>query len=320
MKRVQSVTGVSERRACQVLSQARSTQRYQTRGDSAEQKRLVSEMHELVRKRPRFGYRRITRLLRRHGWRVNYKRVYRLWRREGFKVPKKQRKKFRLGSSENSCVRRRAERMDDVWALDFIHDRTTGGQPLKWLGITDEYTRECLALEVNRSIKSGDVLDVLVSLFMTRGVPAQVRCDNGPEFIAKAVRRFLDEIEVQTLYIEPGSPWENGYAESFFSRLRDELLNCEEFVNLREARWHAQSWQEDYNQQRPHSSLGYLTPSEYAAQLTSDLSSGSTKGGRPFTPSPSIGPVPGEGRCDGEGGRGSRIDHLEESSSQPALS
>lgn len=268
MERVQEEQGVSQRRACEVLQQPRSTQRYRSgRKNGEEEEKLVARIHELVREHPRFGYRRMTVLLKREGWRVNRKRVYRLWRREGLKVPKKQRKRRRLGTSANSCVRHRAEHKDHVWALDFVHDRTRGGQPLKWLAIVDEYTRECLALEVDRSITSERVLDVLVQLFLTRGVPGHLRCDNGPEFIAKAVRRHLEQTGVGTLYIEPGAPWENGYAESFFSRLRDELLNGEEFENLREARWFARRWRADYNEHRPHSSLGYLSPSEFALQL-----------------------------------------------------
>ncbi len=152
-------------------------------------------------------------------------------------MPKKTGKKRRLGHSSNSCVRRRAEHQDHVWCWDFIHDRTTTGQPLKWLAITDEYTRECLALEVARSITAETVVDVLTNLFLTRGVPGHIRSDNGPEFIAKAIGRHAERTGLEMLYIEPGSPWENGYAESFFSRLRDELLNCEEFANVPEARW-----------------------------------------------------------------------------------
>jgi transposase InsO family protein len=222
-------------------------------------------MHELVRKYPRYGYRMIGAKLSQEGWHVNIKKIYRLWRREGFKVPRKTRKKRRLGHSGNSCVRRRAERPDHVWTWDFIHDRTTTGQPLKWFAITDEYTRECLALEVDRGITADRVLDVLTNLFLTRGVPRHIRSDNGPEFIATAIRRHGQQAGLEMLYIEPGSPWENGFAESFFSRLRDELLNCEEFANLAEARWFARRRQEEHNHERPHSSLDYQTPAQFAA-------------------------------------------------------
>ena len=207
----------------------------------------------------------MTAKLRQEGWRVNRKRVYRLWRQEGLKVPKKTRKKRRLGHSGNSCVRRRAEHKDHVWCWDFIHDRTTSGKPLKWLAINDEYTRECLALEVDRSITADKVVDVLVNLFICRGVPKHIRSDNGPEFIAKTIDEHMQRTGLDVLYIEPGSPWENGYAESFTSRLRDELLNCEEFANLAEARWFARRRKEEHNEERPHSSLGYQTPSEFAA-------------------------------------------------------
>ena len=212
---------VSQRRACRILGQPRSSQRYQAKDASQEETNLLKQIHELVRKYPRYGYRFITAKLRQEGWRVNFKRIYRLWRREGFKVPRKTRKKRRLGHSGNSCVRRRAEHQDHVWTWDFLHDRTATGQPLKWLAITDEYTRECLALEVDRSITSDRVLDILTNLFLTRGVPRYIRSDNGPEFIAHAIRRHGEQAGLEMLYIEPGSPWENGFAESFFSRLRD---------------------------------------------------------------------------------------------------
>jgi putative transposase len=226
---------------------------------------LVERMLELVREHPRYGYRRIWALLRREGWRVNRKRIDRLWRGEGLKVPRKQRKKRRLGHSANGCARRRAEHKDHVWAWDFIHDRTGDGRPLKWLSIVDEYTRECLALEVDRSITAERVIEVLADLFAVRGVSQHIRSDNGPEFIAAAIRRWLRFARVETLYIEPGSPWENGYAESFQGRLRDELLAREEFADLAEARSLGTAWRLEYNHRRPHSSLGYQTPAEFAA-------------------------------------------------------
>lgn len=255
---------VSERRACQALGQPRSTQRYEPREDE-EERRLVARMLELVGWHPRYGYRFIAVLLRREGWQVNRKRVWRLWRQEGLQVPKKQRKKRRFGTADGGCVRRRAEHKNHVWAWDFVFDRTANGRSLKWLSLIDEHTRECLALEVNRRMTSDDVLDVLRDLFVVRGVPQHIRSDNGPEFIAHAIRRFLTGAGVETLYIEPGSPWQNGYAESFNSRLRDELLNAEVFENVPEAQSLAAEWRNDYNHRRPHSSLGYLTPAEYAA-------------------------------------------------------
>jgi transposase InsO family protein len=264
VKHVQESQEVSERRACQVLGQPRSSQRYQAKPDQ-EEKKLVGRLHELVAQHPRYGYRRMTAVLRQEGWQVNRKRVYRLWREEGFKVPQKQRKRRRLGTSAHSCLRHRAEHKDHVWTWDFIFDRTANGRVLKWLSIVDEYTRECLALEVERGITAEQVLDVLQDLFVVRGVPKHIRSDNGPEFIAQAVRDWLAQAEVQTLYIEPGSPWENGVVESFHSRLRDELLNREEFETLAEAKQLTANWRNDYNHRRPHSALGYQTPAAFAA-------------------------------------------------------
>jgi transposase InsO family protein len=255
---------VSERRACRVLGQHRSTQRQRPRIKEAEQ-RLVTRMLELVRRHPRYGYRRIWALLRREGWRVNRKRVHRLWRQQGLKVPRKQRKKRRLGSSANSCARRPARHKDDVWAWDFLHDRTADGRPLKWLTLVDEYTRECLALEVGRGMTARAVAAVLAGVVARRGVPAHIRSDNGPEFIARAIRAWMAGAGLETLYVEPGAPWENGYAESFNSKVRDELLNAEEFASLLEARVLGREWKRQYDHERPHSSLGYLTPAEFGA-------------------------------------------------------
>ena len=258
------------------MGQPRSTQRYQAREDSAEEQKLVKRLHALAAKYPRYGYRMMTAKLRQEGWSVNFKRVYRLWRREGLKVPQKTVKKRRLGHRDNSCVRRKAEHKDHVWCWDFIHDRTATGRPLKWLAITDEYTRECLALEVDRSITAERVVDVLTNLFLTRGVPKHIRSDNGPEFIAQAIRRHGARAGLEMLYIEPGAPWENGFAESFFSRLRDELLNVEEFLNLAEARWFARRRLQEHNKERPHSSLDYRTPAEFASQCAASVRASAT--------------------------------------------
>lgn len=257
---------VSERRACEALDQPRGTQRYVAKARDDERV-IVRRMHEMVRRWPRFGYRRIHALLRREGLRINRKRVHRLWKREGFKVPVKQRKKRRLGVSENGIVRRKAEAINDVWCWDFIHDRDEKHRPLRWLIIEDEFTREGLAVEVGRGMKADDVLDVLVELMLTRGVPRYIRSDNGPEFIAHAIRRFMKHAGIETLYIEPGAPWQNGFAESFNGRFRDELFNAELFADLREARALSAIWRNDYNHRRPHSSLGYATPAEFAASL-----------------------------------------------------
>ncbi len=266
---------MSERRACRVLGQSRSTQRYAACEDE-EERRLLERMLELVGEHPRYGYRFITALLRREGWSVNRKRVYRLWRQEGLQVPKKQRKKRRLGTAAGGCVRRRAEHKDHVWAWDFVFDRTENGSAIKWLSLVDEHTRECLALEVNRSMTSDAALDVLRDLFVIRGVPTCIRSDNGPEFIARAIRKFLAAAGVETLYIEPGSPWQNGYAESFHSRLRSELLDAEVFENVAAAQSLAMNWRSDYNHHRPHSALGYRTPAEFAAGCAASASAAPT--------------------------------------------
>ncbi len=207
VQRVRREVNTSERRACKVLGQSRSTQRYRPREPNRDQ-RLIKRMLALVRKHPRYGYRRVWALLRDEGWSVNRKRVYRLWRREGLKVPRKQRKKRRLGTSANGIVHRRAEHINHVWCYDFVKDQTTDGRPLKFLPIVDEYTRECLALDVARSITATDVIESLRHLFAIRGAPTFIRSDNGPEFIARAIREWLAESGVETLYIEPGSPWD----------------------------------------------------------------------------------------------------------------
>lgn len=264
--KAQTVPEVSERRACEVVGQPRSTQRYQAKERDGE-KPLVTKMLALVRRHPRYGYRRVWALLRGEGFRVNVKRVYRLWRKEGLKVPQKQRKKRRLGCSQNGCVRQRAAHINHVWCYDFVSDQTTDGRTLKLLTLEDEFTRECLAIEVERSITSVEVIETLRYVFEVRGVPQFIRSDNGPEFIAQALRQWLESSGVGTLYIEPGAPWENGFNESFNSRLRDELLNRELFTSLQEAKVVTEDYRLEYNHRRPHSSLGYVTPAAYAAAL-----------------------------------------------------
>ena len=259
--------GLSSRGACALMNVSRSMLYYRAR-QPAKDAPVLAAMRDLSAQYPRFGYRRVWALLRQAGWHVNRKRVHRLWKQNGLKVPVKQHKKRRLGSSANGCVRHRATHKDHVWAWDFIFDRTANGRSIKWLSVVDEYTRECLALEVERSMTAGDVIDVLIELAAVRGVPGHVRSDNGPEFIATAIRSWLESAKVGTLYIEPGSPWENGYAESFHSKLRDELLNAEVFETLPHAKVLGLAWRLDYNHRRPHSSLGYRTPAAYAASLS----------------------------------------------------
>jgi putative transposase len=259
---------VSERRVCRVLGQSRSTQRYARcrRGDEA---RLLEEMRRIARRRPRFGSPRIHVALVHRGWRVNHKRVERLWREEGMQVPKKQCKRRRsssCGGSENSCVRKRPLRPNHVWSYDFVEDRTERGRKLRMLVVIDEFTRESLAIEVAWSFTAERVIEVLQYLFAVRGAPEHLRSDNGPEFVAQAVTRWLDRAGVKTLFIAKGSPWENGYVESFNSRFRDELLNRELFLSLADARWVVDRWRLDYNHHRPHSSLDYQTPAAFAAR------------------------------------------------------
>ena len=255
---------MSQRRACRVLGQARGTQRYRPAEPGGE-KALVKRMKELSARHPRYGYRRVWALLRAEGFEVNQKRVHRLWRREGLKVPRRQRKKRRLGHSQNSCTRRKAGHPDHVWSYDFVMDETSDGRRLKLLPVVDEFTRECLAIEVERRFTAADVVATLRYLFELRGPPRFVRSDNGPEFVAQAVKAWLKESGCGTLYIEPGSPWENAYVESFNGKLGDELLNREEFATVREAKVLVEDHRLDYNHRRPHSGLGYATPAAFAA-------------------------------------------------------
>jgi len=255
---------VSERRACRTLSQPRGTQRYQPQRPERD-KALIEAIRQLSQHHRRYGYRRITALLRADGWSVNRKRVQRLWRQEGLKVPQKQHKRRRLGRSENSCTRRRAERINHVWTYDFLMDRTEDGRRLKLLVVVDEFTRESLAIEVARHLTAADVIETLAYLFAVRGVPRYLRSDNGPEFIAQAIRQWLASTGAETLYIAPGSPWENAYIESFNSRFRDELLNAESFACLKEAQVLVERYRRQYNHHRPHSSLGYQSPAAFAA-------------------------------------------------------
>ena len=254
---------VSERRACKVVGQARSTQRRDPYIPDDEPM-LVRSMIELAEQYGRYGYRRITALLCLTGWIVNHKRIERLWRREGLKVPKKQPKRKRLWLNDGSCVRLRPAFKNHVWSYDFIMTRTHDGRAVKILTIIDEHTRECLSMDVARRITKDDVLERLADLFVRRGVPKYIRSDNGPEFTAQAVRDWLEDLGVTTLYIEPGSPWENGYVESFHGRLRDELLNGEIFYTLLEAKVLIEQWRMHYNHVRPHSALGYKPPAPEA--------------------------------------------------------
>jgi transposase InsO family protein len=259
VEHVTSKLGVSQRLACRVLGQHRSVQRSPVRV-ADDEAALTESIIDLARQYGRYGYRRITALLRGQGWFCNHKRVERIWRREGLKVPARQPKRGRLWMADGSCVRLRPERVNHVWAYDFVEDRTRDGRRFRALNVVDEYTRECLAIRVGRRLKAADVLDVLADLFILRGVPGHIRSDNGPEFVAAAVRAWISGVGARTAFIEPGSPWENGYVESFNGKLRDELLNAEVFHTLAEAKILLEQWRRHYNTQRPHSSLGYRPP------------------------------------------------------------
>lgn len=254
---------VSERRVCRVLGQPRSTQRYKKRV-SQDEEILTARMVALASEYGRYGYRRITAMLHQEGWRVNHKRVERLWRREGLKVPAKQPKRGRLWLNDGSIVRLKAEFPKHVWSYDFMEDRTHNGVKFRILNIIDEFTREYLAVRVERSLTHQNVIEVLTKLFCERGVPVHIRSDNGSEFTAKRVRAWFKRLEVKPLFIEPGSPWENGYIESFNGKMRDELLAGEIFYSLKEAQILIEMWRRHYNTIRPHSALGYRPPAPAA--------------------------------------------------------
>jgi len=242
-----------------VLGQHRSAQR-KVPGAADDEAALTEAIIDWSRQYGRYGYRRVTALLRAEGWKVNHKRVERIWRREGLRVPARQPKRGRLWLNDGSCVRLRPERANHVWAYDFVEDRTRDGRKIRMLNVVDEFTRECLCIRVGRKLGSSDVIDVLTDLFIARGTPGYIRSDNGPEFVAVAVQGWITGIGAKTAYIEPGSPWENGYVESFNGKLRDELLNMEVFNTLLEAKVLIEQWRTHYNTVRPHSSLGYRPP------------------------------------------------------------
>src|SRR5215212_6184504 len=259
VEHIRTVLKVSERRACRALGQHRSTQRKAPRGQEDEEQ-LTADLVELARQYGRYGYRKISALLRDAGWLVNDKCVERIWRREGLKVPQKQPKRERLWLTDGSCIRLRPEYPNHVWSYDFVEDRTHDGRKFRMLNVIDEFTHECLAIRVDRKLKAVDVIDVLSDLFILRGVPGHIRSDHGPEFVARTVQTWITAVGAKTAYIERGSPWENGYVESFNARLRDELLDGEIFYTLQEARVVIESWRRHYNSVRPHASLGYRPP------------------------------------------------------------
>ena len=264
MERVRAQYGMTERHACQLLGQWRGTQRYEPIQRNDEDA-LTRAIITLASRYGRYGYRRITALLKRAGWRVGKDRVQCIWRREGLKVPAKQRPRGRLWLEDGSCVRLRPEHANHVWSYDFVSAVTHDGRTLRILVLIDEYTRECLALRVERRLNSLDVIDTLADVMLRRGIPEHIRSDNGPEFIARELQKWLANVGTRTLYIERGSPWENGYCESFNGKLRDECLNGEIFYSLKEAQIVIESWRVEYNTERPHSALGYRPPAPVAA-------------------------------------------------------
>ena len=257
--------GASERHACQLVHQPRGTQRYQLTQRNDEDA-LTRAIIALASQYGRYGYRRITIKLQEAGWNVGKDRVERIWRREGLKVPQKQKPRGRVWLNDGSCVRLRPEGRNHVWAYDFVSGFTYDGRTVRFLNLIDEYTRECLAIYVGRRINSSQVIEVLADAMIAHGIPDYIRSDNGPEFVAKELRKWLAQTGARTLYIEPGSPWENGYCESFNSKMRDEFLNGEIFYSLKEVRVLAERWRVYYNTERPHSSLGYRPPAPAARQ------------------------------------------------------
>lgn len=266
--------GISERRAGRVLGRARSTLRYRRRARPAEAP-LVRAIRRVARKHPRYGYRRVHARLVKLGWAVNLKRVRRLWNALGLRRPVRRRRLRKLGpkpgSSANSCVNQPARFKNDVWTYDFIADRTADGHPLKWLSLVDEYTRECLALEVAEAVTGGDVRRVLARVIGRRGAPTRLRSDNGGEFIGAALVGWLPQAGAEAIPVAPASPWENGFIESFHSRLRDEFLEREVFESVPDARAQGRWWRREYNTVRPHSSLGYETPKEFSDECDRGL-------------------------------------------------
>lgn len=259
MQHVKSQLGCSERRICRALGVARSTIRYipQPREDESA---LTAAVTRLASQYGRYGYRRVHALLLEEGWQVGHSRVMRIWCQEGLKVPYKQPKRSRLWLNDGSCIRLSPKHRNHVWSWDFVFDRTRDGRTLKLMVVMDEFTRRCLAIHVARRIRSKEALEVFAELMTRHGVPEHVRSDNGPEMVAEELRNWLNNMGAKTAYITPGSPWENGYCESFNGRMRDELLNGEIFYTLKEAQVVIEHWRRHYNTRRPHSALGYQPP------------------------------------------------------------
>jgi putative transposase len=255
--------GLSQRRACQLVGMQRSSARYQVQGRSDEAE-AVALVREYAHEQPMYGYRIIAAMLRHDGHRINRKRVYRIWRQEGLQLPRRRVVKRRYGDSSGTL--HRATQQNEVWTYDFLEARTERGGKLRILTVLDEFTRECLMIHVAQRISSRQVISILAWLFEVRGAPDHVRSDNGPEFIAFALQHWLREHHCHTLYITPGSPWENPFIESFNGTFRADCLDRWVFADGEEARRIIEAWRVEYNTRRPHSSLGYKTPADFAAQ------------------------------------------------------
>lgn len=260
---MQQKLGISQRRVCEVLEIHRSVLRYCSKQEDDEEA-LRAAIIRLTTRYGRYGYRRIHALLKIEGWHINHKRVERIWREEGLKVPQRQSKKGRLYLNDGSCLRLKPCWPNHVWSYDFVAERLANGKKIRLLTVIDEYTRKCLAIRVGYHLTSNDILDILSDLFIQEGIPEHIRSDNGSDFKAQILKEWLKSLNVKTAYIEPGSPWENGYNESFNGKLRDELLNGEVFYSLKEAQVLIEEWRQHYNHIRPHSSLGYKPPAPLA--------------------------------------------------------
>lgn len=267
VEHVKEKLSVSERRACRVIGQSRTSQRYESKTAKKDQE-LTKAMRKIIKQRPRYGCRRVYQELRAQGLEVNYKRVHRIWKKEGLQIKRRSKRKRKTGAGGKDL---RATQVNEIWSYDFMFDETSDGKGLKWLNVIDEYSRESLVLTVGRRMRSKEVIEALKPVVRKRGAPKILRSDNGPEFVSREVVEWVKEEGFKTEYIMPGAPWQNGYIESFNARMRDELLNVEEFGSVEEAKVLGKAYQKDYNENRRHSSLGYQTPSEFATNCFASL-------------------------------------------------
>ena len=274
---MRQVLSVSEREACRALGQNRGSYR-RPKKVATDEAALTADIIRLATQYGRYGYKKVTALLRIEGWPVNHKRIERIWTLEGLRVPERQKKRGRLYLNDGSCIRLRPCWPNHVWSYDFVFERLMDGTKIRFLTVIDEYTRESLAIRVGYNLKSDDVMDVLTDLFIARGIPDHIRSDNGAEFTAHVIRSWLKSLGVKTLYINPGSPWENGYNESFNGKFRKEFLDMEVFTTLKEAQVLTEQWRHVYNHIRPHISLGYKPPAPLAYPLPQSIRRATARG------------------------------------------